>query len=143
MSIWFKDYTLDDLNDYRGIAKENVNKHLGITFTEIGDDYLKATMPVNERTVQPFGILHGGVSCVLAESLGSVAGWMCIDPETRRAVGIEINANHLRPVSKGTITGICKPIQTGRTIHVWQIDMYNDEGKMNCTSRLTLAITQV
>lgn len=143
MPLWFKEYTLEDLNERRGVAPDNVNKHLDIVFTEIGRDYLKATMPVDHRTVQPFGILHGGVSCVLAESLGSVAAWMCVDPDKQRAFGIEINANHLRPVSDGKITGICKPVQIGKSIHVWQIDMLNDEGKMNCTSRLTVAVKDI
>lgn len=140
MSIWFKPYTLDDLNKFRGTTTEHVNKHLGIDIVEIGDDFLKGTMPVDHRTVQPFGLLHGGVSCVLSETLGSVAAWMCIDADKQMAVGIEINANHLRPVTKGTITGICKPIQVGKSLHVWQTEMFNDEGKMNCISRLTVAI---
>ena len=143
MSIWFKNYTLEDLNEARGLRKDHINRHLDIRFTEIGEDYLKATMPVDGRTVQPFGILHGGASCVLAETLGSVAAWMCVDPDKQRGVGIEINANHLRPVSEGLVTGICKPVQTGRSIHVWQIDIFNDAGKMNCTSRLTLAIKDI
>ncbi|MCB1529985.1 MAG: hotdog fold thioesterase [Rhodospirillales bacterium] len=143
MSIWFKEYTLEDLNEARGLRKDHINRHLDIRFTEIGEDYLKATMPVDGRTVQPFGILHGGASCVLAETLGSVAAWMCVDPDKQRGVGIEINANHLRPVSEGLVTGICKPVQTGRSIHVWQIDIFNDAGKMNCTSRLTLAIKDI
>ncbi len=143
MSIWFKPYALDDLNLFRGVKQDHINKHLGIDITEVGPDYLKGTMPVDGRTVQPFGLLHGGSSCVLAETLGSVASWMCIDPATKRAVGIEINANHLRAVTKGTVTGICKPVHTGRSLHVWQIDMFNDEGKMNCTSRLTVSIQDI
>lgn len=138
--IWFKNYTLEDLNTFRGTTAEHVNKHLGIEITEVGEDFLKGAMPVDHRTVQPFGLLHGGVSCVLSETLGSVAAWMCIDAEKQMAVGIEINANHLRPVTKGRITGICKPIQVGRSLHVWQTEMFNDEGKMNCISRLTVAI---
>lgn len=140
MAIWFKPYTLEDINLSRGLKAEHINKHLGISFTGIGDDYLEGTMPVDARTVQPFGILHGGASCVLAESLGSVASWMCIDTDKFMAVGIEINANHLRPVTKGLVTGICRPVHTGRTLHVWNIDIGNDEGKLNCVSRLTVAI---
>ncbi|MCB9989492.1 MAG: hotdog fold thioesterase [Rhodospirillales bacterium] len=143
MSIWFTAYSLDDLNTARGLRDEHINKHLGITFTEIGADYIKATMPVDERTVQPFGLLHGGASCVLSETLGSVAAWMCVDPEKQRGVGIEINANHLRPVTKGFVTGICKPIHIGRTLHVWNTDIFTDEGKLNCTSRLTVAIRDI
>lgn len=140
MTIWTKPYTLDDLNSARGLHKDNVNKVLDIVFTDIGEDTLTATMPVDHRTIQPFGILHGGASCVLAETLGSVAAWMCIDTEKQRAVGLEIHAHHLRPVSSGKVTGICKPLHRGRTMHLWQIDTYNDEGKMNCTVRLSVAI---
>lgn len=143
MSIWHKQYTLEDLNDLRGVQKDNINKHLDIQITEIGDDYLKGTMPVDERTKQPFGILHGGASCVLAESLGSIAAWMCIDPDKQRANGFDIHAHHLRPVSSGKVTGICKPIHRGRTMHLWQIDMFNDDGKMNCTVRLSVAIRDI
>jgi 1,4-dihydroxy-2-naphthoyl-CoA hydrolase len=143
MTIWFKPYTTHELNNLRGVAKDNVNKHLDIVITDIGDDTLTATMPVDHRTVQPFGILHGGVSCVLGETLGSVAAWMCIDPDKQRAVGLEIHAHHLRPVSKGTITGICKPLHRGRTMHLWQIDTFNDEGKMNCTMRISVAIRDI
>lgn len=113
---------------------------LEIQFTEVGDDFLKATMPVNERTHQPAGILHGGASVVLAETLGSVASFMCIDPKKYIAVGLEVNANHLRPVKSGLITGICKPLHIGAKTHIWEIRMYNDRGKMNCVSRLTVAI---
>ena len=143
MSIWFKNYSLEDLNDLRGVQKDNINKHLDIRITEIGDDYLKGTMPVDERSKQPFGILHGGASCVLAESLGSIAAWMCVDPDKQRAMGLEIHAHHLRPVSEGKVTGICKSLHRGRTMHLWQIDTFNDEGKMNCTIRLSVAIRDI
>ena len=143
MSIWSKNYTLEDLNTARGLHRDNINKHLEIVFTEIGEDTLSATMPVDHRSVQPFGILHGGASCVLAESLGSVAAWMCIDTAKQRAVGLEIHAHHLRPVSAGKVTGICKPLHRGRTMHLWQIDIFNDEGKMNCTVRLSVAIRDI
>ncbi len=137
MSIWFEKYDIETLNSLR---TANMGGHLGIEFTEIGDDHLTARMPVDERTLQPFGILHGGASCVLSETLGSVAAWMCIDPTQQRAVGVEINANHLRPATQGFVTGICKPIKTGRTLHVWNTEMFDDDGKMTCTSRLTCAI---
>lgn len=143
MSIWHKNYTLKDLNDLRGVQKENINKHLDIKITEVGDDFLKGTMPVDARSKQPFGILHGGASCVLAESLGSIAAWMCVDPDKQRAVGLEIHAHHLRPVSEGMVTGICKPLHRGRTMHLWQIDTFTDEGKMNCTVRLSVAIRDI
>ena len=135
--IWFQDYDLDTLN---GIRNANMAGHLGIEFLEIGDDYLKARMPVDEKTKQAFGILHGGASCVLSETLGSVAAWMCIDPDKQRAVGVEINANHIRSVSEGYVTAICKPIQTGRKIHVWNTEIFKEDGKLACTSRLTCAI---
>jgi 1,4-dihydroxy-2-naphthoyl-CoA hydrolase len=141
--IWFKEYTLEDLNDLRGVQKDNINKHLDIKITEIGDDFLKGTMPVDHRSKQPFGILHGGASCVLAESLGSIAAWMCIDPTKQRAFGLEIHAHHLRPVDHGSVTGICKSLHRGRTLHLWQIDMFNEEGKMNCTCRLSVAIRDI
>ena len=137
MSIWFKQYDLDMLN---GLRNANMAGHLGVEFLEIGDDYLKARMPVDEKTKQAFGILHGGASCVLSETLGSVAAWMCIDPDKQRAVGVEINANHIRSVSEGYVTAICKPIQTGRKIHVWNTEIFKEDGKLACTSRLTCAI---
>jgi 1,4-dihydroxy-2-naphthoyl-CoA hydrolase len=137
MTIWFEKYELEMLN---GLRNANMAGHLGIEFLEIGDDYLKARMPVDERTKQAFGILHGGASCVLSETLGSVAAWMCIDPTKKRAVGIEINANHLRSATEGFVTGICKPVKTGRTLHVWNTEIFDDAGKMTCTSRLTCAI---
>jgi len=122
------------------LRNANMAGHLGIEFIEIGDDYLTARMPVDEKTKQAFGILHGGASCVLSETLGSVAAWMCIDPEKQRAVGVEINANHIRSVSEGYVTAICKPIQTGRKIHVWNTEIFKEDGKIACTSRLTCAI---
>ncbi len=135
--IWFKKYDLEMLN---GLRNANMAGLIGIEFTEIGDDYLKATMPVNERTKQAFGILHGGASCVLSETVGSVASWMCIDPSKQMAVGLEINANHIRPVTEGYVTAICKAVQIGRSIHVWNIEMFKDDKKLNCVSRLTCAI---
>ena len=135
--IWFKDYDLEMLN---GLRNANMAGHLGIEFLEIGDDSLTARMPVDERTKQAFGILHGGASCVLSETLGSVAAWMCIDPTKQRAVGVEINANHLRSADEGFVMGICKPIKIGRTLHVWNTEIFKDDGKMSCTSRLTCSI---
>ena len=113
---------------------------LGIEFTEVGEDFITAKMPVNERTRQPFGILHGGASVVLAETLGSIASFLTIDTEKFNAVGLEVNANHLRSVAAGFVTGICRPINIGRKIHVWEIKMFDDNRKMNCVSRLTVAI---
>lgn len=136
--IWFKDYDLDFLQSMRAA---NMGQHIGLEITEIGPDFLKGTMPVDERTTQPFGILHGGASCVLAESLGSVAAWMTIDPEKYRAVGLEINANHIRAVTQGRVIGTCTPMHTGRRTQVWQTDITEEAtGKRVCISRLTVAI---
>lgn len=135
--IWFKEFTPAMLNDR---PKNHIGALLGIEFTEVGEDYICATMPVDERTHQPAGILHGGASVVLAETLGSIAAYMCIDPAKHIAVGLEVNANHLRPVSSGLVKGICKPLHIGGKTQVWEIKMYNDKGKMNCISRLTVAI---
>ncbi len=138
--IWFKDYKLDFLDSVRSA---NMAHHIGIDFTEVGPDFLKARMPVDTRTTQPFGILHGGASCVLSESLGSVAAWMTIDPEKYRAVGIEINANHIRAVTKGFVIGTCSPLHTGRRTQVWQTDIAEEStGKRVCISRLTVAIIE-
>lgn len=135
--MWFSEFTPQGLNDR---PKNHMGAFLDIQFTEVGTDSLTATMPVNERTHQPAGILHGGASVVLAETLGSVASYMCIDPEKYIAVGLEVNANHLRPVKGGLVTGICKPLHIGAKTHIWEIKIYNDKGKMNCVSRLTVAI---
>lgn len=135
--IWFSNFTPEILNDR---PKNHMGAFLDIQFTEVTDDTLSATMPVDERTHQPAGILHGGASVVLAETLGSIASYMVIDPDKYQAVGLEINANHLRPVKSGLVTGICKPLHIGAKTHVWEIKIYNDKGKMNCVSRLTVAI---
>ena len=130
-----------DLANLSFAHADSMVKHLGIEFTEVGDGYLVARMPVDGRTHQPFGILHGGASVVLAESLGSTASWMLLDdPAKQRAVGLEINANHLRPVREGWVYGRCTPIHTGRTTHVWDVRITDDGGKLVCVSRLTVAI---
>lgn len=135
--MWFTDFTPEQLNNR---PKNNIGGLLDIRFTEVTQDSLTATMPVDERTHQPAGILHGGASVVLAETLGSIASYMCIDPEKYVGVGLEVNANHLRPVKNGLVTGICKALHIGAKTHVWEIKIYNDKGKMNCISRLTVAI---
>ena len=138
--IWFKDYNLEYLE---GLRNANMGTHVGIEFTDLGEDFLCAKMPVDERTTQPFGILHGGASCVLAETLGSVAAWMTIDPQTHRAVGLDINANHIRAVTEGHVIGRCTTLHTGRRTQVWQIDMTEEAtGKRVCISRLTVAIIE-
>ncbi len=135
--IWSRDYTVEELN---GRPKGHIGELIGIEFTEITEDSISARMPVNEKTHQPYGILHGGASVVLAESLGSVASNMIVDSNKYIGVGLEVNANHLRPVKSGFVTGICKPIHIGGKTHVWDIRLYDDRGKMNCVSRLTVAI---
>jgi len=140
--IWFKKYTVEDLNALRNA---NMGTHLGIEFTAVGDNFLSARMPVDHRTVQPFGRLHGGANCVLAESLGSVGAWMCIDPDRYAAVGLEINANHISTAweGQGDVIGTCAPLHTGRSTHVWQTDIIHAEtGKRVCISRLTVAIIE-
>jgi len=137
-NIWFKDYTAEYLE---GLRNANMGEHIGIHFTEVGPDYLKARMPVDKRTTQPFGIMHGGASCVLSETLGSVSGWMTIDPDKYRAVGLELNINHIRAVTKGHVIGTCTPLHTGRRTQVWQTDITEEStGKRVAISRLTLAI---
>mgnify|MGYP006361692047 CR=1 FL=1 len=134
--IWQRDFTLASLN---AGSVNTLVAHLGIEYTVIGDDYLQATMPVDSRTHQPMGLLHGGASVVLAETLGSVAGNMCV-PRTHCCVGLDINANHLRAKRNGIVTGIARPIHLGATTQVWQIDMHNDAGELSCVSRITMAI---
>ncbi len=137
-SIWFKDYTVEYLE---GLRNANMGEHIGIHFTEVGSDFLRARMPVDKRTTQPFGIMHGGASCVLSETLGSVSGWMTIDPDKYRAVGLELNINHIRAVTKGHVIGTCTPLHTGRRTQVWQTDITEEAtGKRVAISRLTLAI---
>ena len=120
---------------------ESIVRHLGIEFTEAGEGYLVARMPVDGRTHQPFGLLHGGASVVLAESLGSTASWMLLDdPAKQQAVGLEINANHLRSVREGWVYGRCTPIHTGRTTHVWDVRITDERGRLVCVSRITVAI---
>lgn len=136
MSIWKKPVTAQALN--RDSANTAVS-HLGIEITEIGDDFITGRVPVDARTVQPFGLLHGGVSVVLAETLGSLGAFYA-SPEGHTAVGLDINANHLRAARSGWVTATAKPVHIGRTTQVWQIDMVNDEGQPTCTSRITMAI---
>ncbi len=121
---------------------KNMVSLLDIQFTEVTDESISATMPVDSRTQQPFGILHGGASVVLAETVGSVASNLVIGPGNHVAVGLEINANHLRPVTSGRVTAKCTPIHLGKKSHVWDIRITNDEGKMVCVSRLTVAIVE-
>lgn len=126
----------------RQLSENTIDSTLGIEITELGDDFVRGRMPVDQRTRQPFGLLHGGASVVLAESLGSLAGNLCLDPSTAVAVGLEISANHLRAVTDGFVTGTARPIHVGRTTQVWDIRIEDDQGRMTCISRLTLAVTR-
>ncbi|PHN06037.1 hotdog fold thioesterase [Flavilitoribacter nigricans] len=132
-----------DLSQIAQISKASLSVHLGMEFTEVGPDYLEATMPVDERTRQPFGLLHGGASVALAETLGSVAALLCIENlDEQVPVGVEINANHLNSVRSGKVTGRCTPIKIGRRLHVWQIDIRDERDRPVCVSRITIAIVE-
>lgn len=137
MSIWFRKPTLEEANQHFDITILGV---LGIRFTEVGDDYITGTMPVDTRTHQPFGILHGGASVVLAESLGSLAANFCVDSAKFYCVGLDINANHMRSVRSGTVTGTARPVHLGKSTQVWEIRIVDDANKPVCISRLTMAV---
>ncbi|KAA3617563.1 MAG: hotdog fold thioesterase [Calditrichaeota bacterium] len=137
--IWFKKY---DLNELSTIADSTMVSHLAIEFVEIGDDYLSAKMPVDKRTIQPAGILHGGASVALAETIGSVASSLTINPEKYFCVGLEINANHIKSVKNGFVTGTGKPIHLGRSTQIWEIKIVNDDAALIAISRITLAILE-
>lgn len=136
MSIWFKPVTLADLGMV-GMAK-----HLGMEFIEIGPDFIRGRMPVDHRTHQPYGILHGGASVALAETLGSTGAGLAIDLDKYRCVGQEINANHIRGISSGFVVGTARPLHVGRRSHVWEIRIADDRDKLVCVSRLTVAILE-
>ena len=137
MSIWFHTPGLEALNHP---PTPNAATLMGVEFTEIGADFLRARMPVDSRTHQPFGLLHGGCSVVLAESMGSLGAWMCIDPERYAAVGIEVNANHVRGIRSGWVYGEARPLHRGRNTHVWDIRITDERERLICVSRLTVAI---
>ncbi len=138
MRIWKKPISIEELT---AIHKDTAVDRLGIEFLEVGDDFIRARVPVDTRTRQPYGLLHGGVSVVLAETLGS-CGAAFSAPEGHRAVGLDINANHLRGAISGWVTGITRPVHIGRTTQVWQIDLTNDVGELTCVSRITMAVLQ-
>lgn len=139
MSAINEKYDLATINQF---SQNTLVAHLGIEFTAVGSDYLTARMPVDTRTVQPFGILHGGASVVLAESLGSMASACCVDLEKYAPVGLEINANHLRAVKSGYVYGTARPIHLGGRTHVWDIRIEDDQQRPVCVSRLTMMITE-
>ncbi|MEQ4574056.1 MAG: hotdog fold thioesterase [Gammaproteobacteria bacterium] len=129
--------SLDELN---ALSRGTLIEHLGIVFTGAGEDWVRATMPVDARTRQPYGLLHGGASVVLAETLGSSAGNLCVDPAAEVCVGLEINANHLRAVTQGIVTGTARAVHVGRSTQVWDIVIEDEAGRRVCVSRLTLAV---
>lgn len=136
--IWKNKFSVDDINN---ISKNTLVQHLDIHFTEVGDDYMIATMPVDHRSVQPMRILHGGASVALAETLGSVASFACVEIENHNVVGLEINANHVKAVREGNLVqGKVTPIKIGRSIHIWNINITDDTGALVCTSRLTVMV---
>ena len=137
--IWFGKVDLAALN----APKEDINSLLDVRIEDYGDDWITASMPVDKRTHQPYGILHGGASVVLAESLGSIASYLCIDSSRFYCVGLEVNANHLKAVKSGRVRAIAKPVHLGRTTHVWDIRLSNEEGALTCISRLTMAVVPV
>ncbi len=128
--------SIEQLN---ALSRNTAIDTLGIVFSAAGEDWLQATMPVDERTRQPYGILHGGASVVLAETLGSVAGYLCTEGE-QKVVGLEVNANHLRPVRSGRVRGVCSALHTGSRHQVWQIDIFDEQARLCCSSRLTTAV---
>ncbi len=136
MSLWKQAVSIDVLH---AIHVDTAVARLGIEFLEVGDDFIRARVPVNPHTRQPYGLLHGGVSVVLAETLGSCAAAFTL-PEGYRAVGLDINANHLRGATSGWVTGIARPVHVGRTTQVWQIELTNDAGELTCVSRITMAV---
>jgi 1,4-dihydroxy-2-naphthoyl-CoA hydrolase len=139
MSIWFSSFTVEDIADRGGATMVS---HLGMRFIEVGPDFLRATMPVDERTRQLMGILHGGASVALAESVGSFAANLCVDPSRFYCVGQEINANHLRPVASGLVTATAKPFHVGTRSQVWHIEIHDERQRLVCVSRLTMAVLE-
>jgi 1,4-dihydroxy-2-naphthoyl-CoA hydrolase len=139
MSIWFQQFSI---NEVQSLQRDTMDVHLGIEFVRIGPDHLEARMPVDRRTMQPHGILHGGASVALAETLGSVGGSMVVDLARYLVVGQEINANHLRPAREGHVHGSARPIHLGRRSQVWGIEIVDDQKRLVCVSRLTLAVIE-
>jgi 1,4-dihydroxy-2-naphthoyl-CoA hydrolase len=139
MGLFTQEVTIEELNK---MSAGTLAEVIGITFTAIGEDYLEATMPVEPRTHQPFGLLHGGASVALAETLGSVAAWLCVDTATEFCVGLDINANHLKGVRSGLVTGTTRPIHVGRKTQVWEIKIRNEKNELVCISRITIAVLE-
>lgn len=137
MAIWKVNMDLQRLNEF---GKGSMIENVGIRVTEIGEDYIVATMPVNEKTRQAYGILHGGASVVLAETIGSYAAILCADPTSEQCVGLEINANHLKAVKEGIVKAVARPAHIGRRTQVWEIKIYNEKEDLICISRITMAV---
>jgi 1,4-dihydroxy-2-naphthoyl-CoA hydrolase len=138
MIIWFnKELTLDNI---KHLGKETMGEYIGIEWVEVGENFIKAKMPVDYRTQQPYGLLHGGASCTLAETIGSVASAMVVDHSKYICVGLEINANHVRSAREGFVTGIATPLHLGANTHVWDIKIHDELEKLVCVSRLTVAV---
>jgi len=137
MSIWFSPLILEEVQQ-RG--KDTMVQHLGIEITEVGDNFLRGTMPVDHRTLQPMGLLHGGASVALAETLGSIAANLVIDPAKKYSVGLDINANHIRSAKNGMVTGTATPLHIGSSTQVWSIEIKDDQDRLVCISRLTMAV---
>ena len=137
MAIWFKPISVDDLNRYQ---QQTLVTLLGIRYTEVGEDYLKATMPVDARTKQPAGILHGGASAALAETLGSTGANLVVDRTQTLCVGLELNCNHIRAMREGQVTGTARPLHIGKTTQVWEIKISDDRERLVCVSRITMAV---
>ena len=136
MAIWTRPFSIQELTD---IHKDTAPAHLGMEFLEVGEDFIRARVPVDSRTRQPYGLLHGGVSVVLAETLGSCGAIYCAPPG-HRVVGLDINANHIRAAKSGWVTGRTTPVHVGRSTQVWAIEMHNDAGELTCVSRITMAV---
>jgi 1,4-dihydroxy-2-naphthoyl-CoA hydrolase len=138
--IWHRPVTADELNRW---DRPTLGDTLGMRFTAVGPDWIEAQMPVGPRVHQPMGLLHGGASVALAETLGSVGGWLTLDPQTHFCVGLEINANHVRGVREGLVTGRAEPLHLGRTTQLWQIRIRDEQNRLVCASRLTLAVRRL
>lgn len=139
MPIWKVNILIEQINARN---KNTMVELLGIEFVEVGDDFMKARMPVDHRTIQPMGIMHGGASAALAETVGSIAANYCVDPKTHYCVGLDINTSHIRMVRSGYVTGVARPVHLGRSTHVWEVKAYNDEGKLVSQSRLTMSVLE-
>lgn len=139
--IWFqKDIEISKLDL---ILEKTMAGHLGLKWEEVGDNFLKMSMPVNEKTTQPYGYIHGGANCVLIETVGSIASALVIDQSKNYCVGIEINANHLRSVTEGRVIGTSLPLHLGKSTHVWEVKIHDEKGKLSCAGRITVAILEL